>query len=436
MVRRIESGITYVPGAMALSASCYDDPNKIYLVNKLLGMDLKKLGFDLDFAPVADVNNNPLNPVINSRSYADDPEVVAKYCTLSAKALQDGGILPTLKHFPGHGDTNVDSHLGLPIVSKTIEDLKKCEFIPFEKSIKENIDGIMISHILYSSIDENLPASLSYQIITKLLKEKMNFKGLIITDSLTMAAIWQKYSIPEIVYHGIMAGNDILMFCGKADINEQLEIIKAFQTLVKDKKISISRINESVTKILKLKQKYLNNNNINIINNINNEKLSIELTNKSITHVVDNSLLPLKKNDKVLILFPEIHLASLVDNANNKCETLNQYLNYDEIIINQDLKNFENIVQKEQKYDKILLVTYNLKKDDIQTKLYEALDKDKLIVISLRSPYDINLLPNCKDYICTYDCTKESLKALANCLQSNVFYGKLPIKMNNKKEEK
>ncbi|HHU55206.1 MAG TPA: glycoside hydrolase family 3 protein [Acholeplasmataceae bacterium] len=420
MVRRIMNDITYLPGAMSLAAT--NEIENIYHINYKTACDLKSLGFNINYAPVADVNNNPLNPVINSRSYGDDPNFVAK-CVLEAfKGIQDAKMLPTAKHFPGHGDTNVDSHLGLPVVTKTEEEIFNLELIPFIKAINSDIDGIMMSHVLYSKLDDKLPSSLSYNVITKLLKEKLGFKGLITTDSLTMGAIWKTYSIAEIIEYGVNAGNDILVFCGKADLEEQKEIINTFYSLVKEGKISESRIDESVKKILALKEKYCKGEPI-ITSKTN---LSETLIDKSITKVFGN-LLPLANDEKVLIIFPKIMLASLVDNENNTTETLGKYLNYPEIIISEDNMNLEMIVQNESEYDKIIMANYNVKKDDYQEKVYKLLNKEKTILIALRSPYDINLCKGPNTYICTYDCTKEVLEALSKKLLDNNFLGKLPI---------
>lgn len=423
MVRRVISDITYLPGAMALAST---NQKHIYEVSHATGLDLRNLGFHINYAPVADVNNNPLNPVINSRSYSDDPEIVSKCVVEAFKGFQDAYLLPTVKHFPGHGDTNVDSHLGLPIVKKSLAELEKVELIPFKKAIDAGIDGVMISHILYSELDSTLPSSLSYNVITKLLKEKMGFKGLITTDSLTMAAIWERYTIEEIVEKGINAGNDILVFCGKADVNEQVEIVKTFIKLVKNKKIPMSRIDESVTKILQLKAKYCFNQ---IVSKANRDELAYDLVNQSIVKVKENNLLPLTKKDKVLIIFPKISLASLVDNENNTYESLGKYLPYQEIIVDETLSSLKNIMQIQANYDKIIMATYNVKADDYQTEIYQKLNKAKVVVIALRSPYDLNYIHEVKEYICTFDCTKESLKAVSSKLMTNDFYGKLPVKL-------
>lgn len=423
MVRRIVDEMTYIPGAMALSAGGID---KIYEINYHAGLDLKLMGFNVNYAPVGDINNNPLNPVINSRSYSDNPEVVSN-CVISAfKGFQDALVLPTVKHFPGHGDTNVDSHLGLPVVKKTIEEMNEMELMPFIKAINEGLDGVMVSHILYDKIDDIYPSSISKKVINDLLIEKLNFKGLVTTDSLTMAAIWGKYEIEDIVLNGINAGNDVLVFCGKSDIEEQTKIINAFKKLVNEGKISIERINKSVKKVLELKKKYCQE--IKEYNGFDNA-LSYDVTDKSITKVLDNGLLPINEQDKVLVLFPKITLASLVDNEDNSYETLSKYLKSKEVIISDETTNIEDIAKMSQEFEKIILCTYNLKENDVQKKLFNLLNKDKVIVVALRSPFDIMHLNGVNNYICTYDLTKQSLKSLSKKLRGNSFEGILPVKL-------
>lgn len=428
MVRRIVDDITYMPGAMSLAAS---NPNMIYEANYSLAQNLKFLGFNVNYAPVADINNNPQNPVINSRSFGDNPQFVANCVVSSFKGSQDALVLPTVKHFPGHGDTAVDSHLGLPVVEKTYEELKNMELIPYVESINQGLEGIMISHILYSKIDDKYPSSLSYQVITKLLKEKLGFKGLITTDSLTMKAIWDKFSIEEIVLNGVNAGNDILVFCGGADLDVQLQIIATFKNLVLSGKISQERVDESVSKILKLKAKYTIANVPELIVN----KKTLQLVDDAITEVKKSDLLPLKADDKVLIIFPRIKLASLVDNESNETQTLSSYLPYDEIIIDENNNEIKKIVKKVKEYDKIIMATYNVKRDDYQTEVFSVLDKEKTVLVSLRSPYDGLILSGASGYICTYDVTKESIKALSKTLKEGVFKGKLPIKLRSGENE-
>ena len=156
----------------------------------------------MKLAPVCDVNNNPLNPVINSRSYSDDPKVVGEYVRQAVRGYRKANIISTLKHFPGHGDTNVDSHLSLPTVNKDLETLEKLELLPFKEAISHNeCDGIMAAHILYSKVDDKFPATLSKKVIKDLLRDKIGYDGFICTDSLTMGAIKENYTYEEICFY-------------------------------------------------------------------------------------------------------------------------------------------------------------------------------------------------------------------------------------------
>lgn len=429
IVQRIIKDMTPFPGAMAVSAS--QESN--YELSYAVGRDLKKIGFNMNFAPVADVNNNPLNPVINSRSYSDNPVICGEYVINAAKGFQDAQIIPTAKHFPGHGDTSVDSHVSLPRVDKSYKELENTEFIPFEMAINAGIEGIMASHILYPAIDSKYPATLSKKIITDVLKSKMGFKGLIVTDSLTMGAIYNNYTPNEVVRLACNAGIDLLVFCGKADIEEQKNILKAFIEEVKIGNIPMSRIDESFNKIIKYKEKYILNKDIDYAD-INGISIGTKISNKSITLVKDNSLLPLK--GKTLVIFPTIKVFSLVDNDNQEYDTLGKILkenkvDCDEIIYDENSDIVKKVIDNNEKYDKIILATYNVRKDDYQEKLWNELKqvREKIIVVSMRSPYDIMYLEDVKTYICIYETSTLSFTSLAKCLYENKFYGKLPVKL-------
>ena len=429
-VLRFTEEVTPLPGAMALAAANAD----IYEICKRVGLDLKKIGFNMNFAPVGDINNNPLNPVINSRAYSDKAEIVENCVVQAFKGFQKAKLLSTIKHFPGHGDTSVDSHVGLPVVDKSLEDILELELKPFKKAFYEGIDGVMVSHMLYKQIDNKYPSTLSRKIITNLLKDKLGFKGLIVTDSLTMGAIWKKYSIEEIIKLGINAGNDILCFCGKALIEEQREIVNTFIKLVNSNEISMDRINESVQKILNYKEKYIGYEKINLttLSNFVGKEEDVEFAKKislkSITKVMDNNLIPLKKEDKVLLISPEIKIFSLVDNQPNKHFTINKLLNFDEIIINEAFNDYNHIQEIINNYDKIIMTTYNVIENDYQVRVFDCLDKEKTIVVSMRSPYDILHLHNVSSYLCLYEATLLSFESLVKLIYGEEnFTGILPV---------
>ncbi|WP_425446429.1 beta-N-acetylhexosaminidase [Dethiothermospora halolimnae] len=248
-----------------------------YDVGSAIGQEIKSYGFNLNFAPVIDIFSNKENKVIGDRAFGKNEKIVSEFGISKMKGLQSKGIIPVIKHFPGHGDTSVDSHMGLPIIKKDIESLSKFELIPFKRAIDNGADMVMIAHILLSKIDDK-PATLSKKVITELLRGKLGFKGVIITDDLEMDAITDNYSIEETVLKAIDGGNDILLICHS--YNKQIKAFDIIKEEVKAENIPIERINKSVYRILKLKSKYglsndkkeyvdierINNNNRRIIN--------------------------------------------------------------------------------------------------------------------------------------------------------------------------
>ncbi|WP_379152728.1 beta-N-acetylhexosaminidase [Paenibacillus sp. sgz5001063] len=223
-------------------------------MGKLLAREVQGAGFNMNFAPVLDINSNPNNPVIGDRSFGSTSAKVIKLGIAEMKGIESEGVVPVVKHFPGHGDTSVDSHLELPVVKKTEAQLAKLEWLPFQAAIKEQTDAVMVAHILYPKLDPDRPASLSKVIVGQLLREQMGFKGVVITDDLTMGAILKNYSLATAAVNTVLAGSDILLIAHEYS-NEQTAR-KALLAAVRSGKISEARIDESVYRILALKQKY------------------------------------------------------------------------------------------------------------------------------------------------------------------------------------
>ena len=430
VVQRIIKGVTPFPGAMAFSATTKDIEELCFNV----GLNLHNMNYNMVFAPVADVNNNPQNPVINSRSYSDDPYVVSKYVISAVNGFKRSGIIPFLKHFPGHGDTNVDSHVGLPFVRKTKEELANMELVPFTEAIKNDAPGVMVAHIMYPAYDENYPSTLSKKIVNGLLKDEIGFKGLTITDSLTMAAIYNNYSKKDIVKLSASAGIDIMMFCGKATLEEQEEIYNAFLDAVRNGDISIERVDDAVKKILEYKEKYCSC----VFSKYDYPtKEAIELgrmlSRESITMVKDNTL-DISKN--TLVIFPRIKLFSLVDNSDVSYITIASVLKQkgievSEVIIDSDDDNLnKDFIKNAKKFDNIIMATYNVRSDDYQVEVFNALPKNKVTIVAMRSPYDIMYLDGACGYICIYEATELAINSLCDSLIEKKYYGKLPISLN------
>lgn len=249
------------------------DEKLSFEIGRLLGYELNAFGFNMNFAPVLDINSNPQNPVIGERAFGSDEEVVSRLGIQTMKGIQSEGVISVVKHFPGHGDTSVDSHVGLPRVDHGLDRLKEFELIPFAHAIENGADAVMVAHILFPQIDSDNPATLSKTIITDILKKDMGFEGVVVTDDMTMGAIVENYAIGEAVVKSILAGSDIVLVCHGYE--NGIQAITAVRDAVKEGLISEDRIDESVYKVLKLKKKY----------NLNDEPVelpNIEELNKKI----------------------------------------------------------------------------------------------------------------------------------------------------------
>ena len=226
------------------------DENLAYQVGKVMARELRTIGVNVVFSPDIDIYSNPKNTVIGKRSFGSDYLLVNKMAGSLAKGLEETGVIPTYKHFPGHGDTDVDSHVDLPIINKSYEELKALELQTFSYAVNNNAKLIMVGHIALPNITgDNTPASLSKVLITDILKKDLNYNGLVITDALNMKALTDNYTQEEIIVKAIEAGVDILLM--PDDIEKSLDYVK--------NNISEERINESVKKILMFKYSYLEN---------------------------------------------------------------------------------------------------------------------------------------------------------------------------------
>ncbi|WP_339260796.1 beta-N-acetylhexosaminidase [Paenibacillus sp. FSL R5-0713] len=223
-------------------------------MGELLARQVQLAGFNVDFAPVLDVNSNPKNPVIGDRSFGSSADLVSRMGIAEMKGLRNEGIIPVVKHFPGHGDTSVDSHLDLPVVNKTEKQLAELEWIPFQAAVKEQVEAVMVAHILFPKLDPDHPASLSDVIIGEHLRGKFKYNGVVITDDLSMGAIAKNFKLNEAALATVKAGSDILLVAHSYESGKT--IFDTLMNAVKSGDISESRIDESVYRILALKQQY------------------------------------------------------------------------------------------------------------------------------------------------------------------------------------
>jgi beta-N-acetylhexosaminidase len=278
-VTRLPGGLVNFPPNNQIGK--VNSPEFSYKVGTLLGHELKEFGLNLDFAPVLDINSNPNNPVIGDRSFGNSSEIVSTLGIQTMKGIQSQNVIPTIKHFPGHGDTSIDSHLELPIVNKSLKELKELELIPFERAIDHGADVVMVAHILLSELDKTNPTSMSKAVMTDLLRKQLSFKGVIITDDMTMGAITEHFDLGKAAVESVKAGSDIILV--GHDYNNVVKITSSLITAVENGEISEQRLNESIERIIQLKRKYR-------INDTKVENPNINELNHSINSLLKNYL--------------------------------------------------------------------------------------------------------------------------------------------------
>ncbi|WP_232327024.1 beta-N-acetylhexosaminidase [Herbidospora yilanensis] len=250
IVSRLKGIVTEIPGASVIGQT--GDLRNARDAARVTAEELNALGISLDFAPVADVNVNPNNPVIGPRAYGNDPEEVADMVGAAVQGFRDGGVAATVKHFPGHGDTNVDSHTSLPVIDHTREEWEKLDAPPFKEAIANDVDAVMSAHIVMPALDPSGdPATLSKKILTGVLRGELGFDGVVFTDALNMDGVRKKYGDGEVAVRAILAGADILLM--PPDFDAARDAVLA---AVESGRISATRLNQSVGRILHLKREF------------------------------------------------------------------------------------------------------------------------------------------------------------------------------------
>ncbi len=419
----------------------------IYEMGREIARQFFRMGIDINFAPVADVNSNPNNPVINSRSFGSDPIKVANKALIYMKGMQDQGLIACAKHFPGHGDTETDSHNELPIINHSIALLDSIDLYPFKVLINNGLKSIMIAHLAIPAYDtnSNMPSSLSKNVVTDLLRTKMNFKGLIISDALDMQGVTNHYKTGEIELKALLAGNDILLLSAEPE-----EAIKYLANAVKQGVLPIEIINEKCLNILKLKEDYKINKRKkiktkNLLNDINNnyaKYLIRKLTESSIT-IVNNidDIIPLSNTD-----YNTTALLSIGKNNTRFQEVLSIYgrfTNYYTPSLPDSLL-FDSLISVLSAYKTVVVGIHNTiqlsqRNYDVTDKAIELLDslstKTNVIVSIFGNPYILKRFKtpsNFKSIVQAYQPTtvaeESAAKVIMGAISAN---GKIPVSVSD-----
>ena len=253
-VARLKDPFTVWPPMATLGRS--GDPALATRFAAALAAELKAVGITLDYAPVLDIHTNPKNPIIGDRALAESAEGVAKLGAAVIRGLQDNGVAACGKHFPGHGDTSVDSHLELPLVEHPPDRIRRVECVPFREAVRAEVAFMMTAHILVPALDEERPATLSPTIVTGILREEIGYQGVILSDDLEMKAIARTYAVPDAAVQAIAAGCDGLLICS-GDIALQAETLEALVHAVEQGRISYKRLEDAQTRLRRAKERFL-----------------------------------------------------------------------------------------------------------------------------------------------------------------------------------
>lgn len=342
-----------------LSLGAMPSSNLVYEMGAAIAAQCKRLGIQVNYAPDADINNNPANPVINDRSFGQNKQIVTNYSIAYMKGMQENGVMATAKHFPGHGDVSVDSHLDIPIIHKSKEQLDSMELVPFKALINAGIASVMVAHLSVPSIDatKNLATSLSPKAVNGLLKDELGFKGLSVTDALEMKAISNYFPQGEANVQAIIAGNDMLCLPGDID-----QTIKKIRSAIREKRITRKDIKTRVKKVLAAKYKYGLSQNIlidttNIIADLNKSVAAIKekMASQSLTFLKDNVQHPiLNKNKKIVyVAFNQAQENSLTKQLAEKYQVAIIYIGA------ADTNKIKNLNNQLANYDQVLIGLHN-----------------------------------------------------------------------------
>jgi beta-N-acetylhexosaminidase len=418
-VIRINKGATVLPGQMALAATS-DPERSVRTAATIAAAELRALGVNWNFAPVADVNDEPTNPIISNRSFSSDPARVSLLVTAAVQAYGAVGFFCCAKHFPGHGSTTTDSHTGLPKIEADRATLDRLELPPFRAAIAAGVPAIMSAHIVVPALDATpeLPVTLSKAVMTDLVRNTLGFRGIVVTDDLEMGAL-KNVGEAAAGLRALQAGADYLLF--RFDESAQLEGHRLIADAVRTGALSSARLDDSVRRVVDAKRRFgiLDARRDQSAPDLAaNARTSLELARGATTLLRNRGVLPLR--GRILAVSPtnadisffegQATLGSVI--AAKRADAVSQALP-----LRPSASEIDRVVSASRAADVVVVGTTNLFAYPEQVDLVKALAKDKAVaVVALRGPYDILSIPEIAAYVCAYDSREPSLTAAAEVL--------------------
>lgn len=403
LIQHLQEGFTRFPLPSLWTAT--QNTDLAYQVGEAMATEMRAVGVNMNLAPVADLNTNINNPIIGRRSFGTQAQLVAPILTYFIQGLQDNGVMATVKHFPGHGDTSSDSHVELPIIEHNRDRLDAVEFLPFIAAIDAGVDVTMVSHIWFTAFDnEQIPASLSRNIVTRLLREEMQYNGIIMTDALDMDAIDTVYTVGGSAIQAILAGNDLIAIgahVGTQTIDIAIaDVIEA----VRDGRILESQIDASVRRILSAKEKYGVLDWQSLDPFTVNDRLELDAHDTLVTALFEygvtvvgdaNEVIPLQGN--VAIIYPATRPTIATE-----CSGIDGNMRYTGVSDSPSDEEISWAMTASLDAETVVVFTQNAISNARQQALVQALPQDKTIVVALWDTSDMLVFPDVMGYVLGY----------------------------------
>lgn len=437
------------PGNMALGAT--NLPEDAYQMYKVIGQELSAVGLNTLFAPAADCNSNPHNSIIGMRSFGENPKRVAAMTGAAVKGTRDGGAIPTVKHFPGHGDTTTDSHRGIPTVNRSREELFAMDLFPFAEGIKAGVDMVMTAHIIFTALDPHRPATLSPIILQDVLRKEMGFDGVILTDSMNMKAMKKNYAPEDSAVQAFNAGVDLIMLAeehydhdAKNYLRQQTALLKAVKKAVQNGQLPLVRIDDAVRRVLSLKSRYnlfpKSKTEWKKVGSDDNRKIELKVSRHAVAVLRDESnLLPVATSQAITLvntttrtsydllgatrgIGPNQTTAAFdyfLEEARKRFGNLH-VLSAEDVLVNKELElNQDSLVIAVTENYPLPGVDFDQKSQSEVIQKLMSIAKDRLIVVALRDPYELSYL-NVPTYVCAFSFRPCAAQAAVDVLCGDV----------------
>lgn len=451
------------PGNMALGATAR--PEDAFKMYQVIGHELSAIGLNAVFGPCADCNSNPYNSIIGMRAFGEKPKLVAAMTTAAVKGAHAGGIIATVKHFPGHGDTTLDSHRGLASVNRTREELMAIDLFPFAEGIKAGVDMVMTAHIIFSALDSANPATLSSIILKDVLRGELGFEGVVISDSMNMHAMRKNFTSEEAAIRAFQAGVDLLMLAEEhydhdahTYLKQQTGLIRAVQAAAERGEIPAEQVDASVRRILTLKQKYglLAQGTINlspeVVGGQAHREIELEVARHAVQVMKDkHQLVPIAKEKPIVLVNTTTRSSYGILGATRGigpnqttaafdtfAEAMQQKYTHVQVILAEDalagnlkLETNAIVVAVSENYPLPGIDFDQQSQPQVIRQLMEIAG-DRLVVVGLRDPYELKDFPDVPTYVCTFSFRPCAAQAAAEVLAGeHPAAGKTPVSIPN-----